>query len=123
MSWHTAFNAELKIIESTYSGVVTAEDLGQAVRSAITIGLKEKVGRCLTDCSRMEGGHSLFDLFAQIDTLQGNTLEMAIREALIMPVAAESVERVRFWEDACRNRGLDVRIFREREAALAWLCR
>jgi hypothetical protein len=122
MPWHTAFNSELRIIESTFSGLVPPQELGQSVQSAIAIGLRERVGRCLTDCSRIEGGHSLFDLLAQIDNIQVNSHQVAIKEALIMPATADSAERAQFWEDACRNRGLNVRIFPERGAALAWLC-
>lgn len=123
MPWHTAFNSALRIIESTFTGLVTPQELGLSVQSAIAIGVREKVGRCLTDCSRIEGGHSLFDLLAQIDTIQGNSHQMAIKEALIMPAAEDSAERARFWEDACRNRGMNVRIFPEREEAIAWLRR
>lgn len=46
---------------------------------------------------------------------------MTAHETLILPVHRPSMEDVRFWETACGNRGFCVRVFDDRDAAIAWL--
>ena len=43
------------------------------------------------------------------------------REAVLLPCEAAAKQELEFFETACRNRGLDVRVFGERDEALAWL--
>jgi hypothetical protein len=43
------------------------------------------------------------------------------REAILLSAHAAAAEEMEFFETVCRNRGLDVRVFRERDEALAWL--
>jgi hypothetical protein len=38
-----------------------------------------------------------------------------------MPVSPMASDKVRFWELACHNRGLSVRLFNHRDEALSWL--
>jgi hypothetical protein len=43
------------------------------------------------------------------------------REAIVLSTDAAAAEEMEFFETVCRNRGLDVRVFRERDGAMAWL--
>ena len=46
---------------------------------------------------------------------------MIEREAVLLPLDPAAEEEFQFFETVCRNRGLDVRVFAERDEALAWL--
>ena len=39
----------------------------------------------------------------------------------MLPLEAGAAEQIESFETACRNRGLDVRVFQDRDAALSWL--
>jgi len=43
------------------------------------------------------------------------------REAVLLSDDAAAADQMEFFETACRNRGLDVRVFRDRDEALGWL--
>ena len=54
-------------------------------------------------------------------TLHFPSSRVALKEEVLLPKFPESVEHVKFWEDTCSNRGLNVRIFDNRQHALDWL--
>ncbi|HNF96198.1 MAG TPA: hypothetical protein PK493_02835, partial [Pseudomonadota bacterium] len=76
----------------------------------------------LGDCSRLEGGHDIFTLYGFVRLLESLGLVGRLKEALIMPTLAAPARDVEFWETACLNRGLLVRVFPDRESACDWLC-
>ena len=39
----------------------------------------------------------------------------------MLPLDDTAADRIQFFETACRNRGMNVRVFPDRAAALAWL--
>ncbi len=53
--------------------------------------------------------------------LETRGLPRTLREALVLTPGLPDPGDARFYEDACRNRGWDIRIFPDRESALAWL--
>ena len=44
-----------------------------------------------------------------------------IREAIVLPLQPDAIEKVAFWETACINRGIHVRVFSDYRGALNWL--
>lgn len=69
----------------------------------------------------MTGGHSITDLYELIAMLEQQDLGTGFREALLFPALPNLQELASFYETACFNRGINVRIFTDREASLAWL--
>ena len=67
------------------------------------------------------GGHSVVALYGLIGVFQSVGIDWRFREAVLMPSLDAAAEEVAFYETACRNRGFNVRVFRERGEALAWL--
>jgi len=45
----------------------------------------------------------------------------SVKEAVLLPGLPASAENVKFWEMTCSNRGLNVKIFIDRENAIKWL--
>ena len=120
MPWTLTLHADAGYIETVYAGQLTPAELNASVQENLRVARHENLYRFLSDCSTLQGGHSILDLYAvtdQLDALRG----VSAREALLMPQLEAMQKDVRFWEDACVNRGFAVRVFRAREHALAWL--
>lgn len=69
----------------------------------------------------MSGGHSVFDLFEVINLFENYGVDHSLKEAILLPALADSVEKVKFFEVACKNKGYNVKVFNNREEALTWL--
>jgi len=120
MPWTLTLHADAGYIETVYAGQLTPAELNASVQENLRVAQRESLYRFLSDCSTLQGGHSILDLYAvtdQLDVLRGKST----REALLMPQLEAMQKDVRFWEDACVNRGFTVRVFRAREPALDWL--
>ena len=120
MPWTLTLHADAGYIETVYAGLLTAAELKASVQENVRVARRENLYRFLSDCSTLQGGHSILDLYAVTDQLDG-LRGASLREALLMPQLEAMQKDVRFWEDACVNRGFSVRVFRAREPALAWL--
>jgi hypothetical protein len=108
-------------VDSVYAGVVPPDELERTVRTAVDLARQSGIFRFYTDVSGLTGGHSVGDLFAVIGMLEGLGLPRTLREAIVMSGTVQRAQEVQFYEDACRNRGWNIRIFPDRAAALAWL--
>lgn len=121
MPWSARAHTTLPLIEIIYAGRVTPAELKDAVRSVAR--LIHETGRklILTDCTDLAGGHSILDLYELVEDMARIPEARGIQEAVIMAHEAALSEEVRFWEIASRNRGIIVRTFAERTAAVNWL--
>jgi len=114
---------DLPSIEIRYTGVLSAEEVAESVREAVETARRTGRRRFLTDCTGLQGGHSLADLYQLAKEVQPAVATSGFREALLVPETGDdrNRERVLFWETTCRNRGLEVRTFTDRGLALEWL--
>jgi hypothetical protein len=110
-----------RVIELTYAGTVGPEDLQAMLVAAVETGTRTSILRFLADLTGMSGGHSAGDLFEVVQAMERMGVPRTMREAIVPRPGSISVADARFFEDACRNRGFDVRIFPDRATALAWL--
>lgn len=120
MNWKTTYLDDEKVVNVTYSGTVTRDELTAAAQSALDLSLEHGTNRVLTDCTTMQGGHSIADLYFHSDWLI-SVKAYRMREAVLMPAAVAFNALVDFWQTTCRNRGLNVRVFDEPESARQWL--
>jgi len=109
------------VVESVYSGDVRPEEQDHASRAAIRLARESGVYRFFTDLSGMTRGPSPGELIQLIDALEHMGLPRTLREALVLPPGSMAATDVQFYEDACRNRGWNTRIFPDRAHAFAWL--
>lgn len=121
MPWQVRVLEDHPVVETCYTGRLSADELAAAVRETLAAARAHNEVLVLGDCTGLEGGHSIFDLFATVDLVIASGLAGRMREAVLLPSLPESLETVHFWETACRNRGLCVRIFADRQEALHWL--
>lgn len=123
MPWHTQFHPEYGVVETAYCGLLSPPELQSAVEATLALAREHGSVRFLSDCTTLEGGHSVFDLYALLDVLESWGFRRGWKEALLFPLAEDSTaaDDVLFWQTACSNRGFFVRIFRDRTEALCWL--
>ena len=77
--------------------------------------------RFFADCGSLTTNVSLFEVMAFVESLSALGAQSIEKEAVLLPPDGVAAEQITFFETACRNRGLDVRLARERAEALAWL--
>lgn len=121
MPCSVVYDAETAIVRMTFAGIVPPEELKTAVGRTLELAAAHGALRFLADCRLMEGGHSLFDLFAKAQEIERSGLSRSVREAVLLPVSERARADVQFWETATRNRGFEVRVFRDLDSAMAWL--
>lgn len=123
MPWAIAYLEDLDAVQTDYEGLIPPDDLVQAARETLLVADARRTDRLLGDCTKLEGGHTVVDLYGLARLVEEIFKGRAIHEALVMPELKAAAHEVSFWETTCRNRGLDVRVFRTREDAKAWLTR
>jgi hypothetical protein len=121
MPWSTSYLPDLDVVMTAYCGVMSPQSLGEAVQATFALAEEHGAKKFLADCTTLEGGHSLVDLYGLVKLLEGYGLTPGLREAIVLPQLKAAATDVRFWETACRNRGFDVRVFESLAAAHAWL--
>lgn len=121
MPWHTEYRADIAVIHTVYTGQVSPTDLGAAVMAVVGLAARHGARLFFTDLRQLEGGHSVFDLYALAETLHELPIPPDAREALVLPASPSTACDADFWETVCRNRGYEVRGFADPVAALAWL--
>ncbi len=121
MTWHAKYCPELGIVETCYEGRISKDELQAAARHTLQLGQQHETNWFLGDCTNLQGGHSIIDLYGLVELLAAHEVSPRFREAILLPGLQASVRDVEFWETACWNRGITVRLFDQREAALKWL--
>ncbi len=108
-------------VRVTLRGAPTADEVALSFETSTKTCVEHDVFLVLGDTSRMVGGHTVVDLFPLVTALSEMRATQRFREALIAPAAASMAEKVRFWETAGVNRGLNIRTFPDEAAAIEWL--
>jgi hypothetical protein len=126
--WEASYLPDLDAVLTVYCGVIPPGTLKEAVEATLDLGQERGTTRFLADCTSLEGGHSVVDLYGLAALVEsvGATREKAgiareSREALVLPQLDAAAREVEFWETTCRNRGFDVRVFAGMAEARAWL--
>ena len=123
MPWKAKYNDKHNFVELVYLGKVTPQELHQALVAAVSLSKENNTQLFLADCTEMEGGHSVIDLYSLISLYDNIGLKLGMREALLMPSMQSPKADVEFYETACLNKGYNVRIFTDLDSAVKWLTR
>lgn len=121
MPWNISYIQDLDAILTEYSGVLSPTELQEAVAATIASAREHGTLRLLGDCTWLEGGHSIVDLYGLGRMVESLPVPPGVHEAVVLPQLSAAAHDVQFWETTCRNRGLDVRVFQTLEGARAWL--
>lgn len=109
------------IIEITYIGKVTNDELEHAVHEAATLSLAKDAKLVLADCSQLTEGHTVFDLYFIVPLLRKYNLRPDIIEAIIYPIAPAMQQLASFFETLLVNNGIKAKAFKERKDGISWL--
>lgn len=121
MPWSLEYLKDRDVLVTDFIGVVSPEALRQAVRENLEKALQLGTHRFMADCSQLEGGHSIFELYEMAKLIEESAAKGGFDEALVLPKLNAAANDVLFWELTCRNRGFNVKVFKTRAEALEWL--
>ena len=121
MAFSIAYVEEADVVEMVFRGTVTPAEVDAAMTEAGTVGAENLSNRFLVDSREMPAGGSAFDVLALAELLAALPPGVIDREAVRLSDDAAAADQMEFFETACRNRGLDVRVFHDRDEALGWL--
>lgn len=109
------------VVETVYAGRIDRDALERLAQETFEFARSHGATRLLSNCERMQGGHTYADLLHMASKLATAAARDGVREAIVLPADPSSSGGIRFWETAAANRGLTVQLFNDRDAALAWL--
>lgn len=121
MPWTAKFNERLRAVEVISQGIITSEDLRQQTRETLALSTRHRTDQFLIDAHQLQSAFTVFDLIALVEAFRELGAPQPGRMAVVLPVSSESARTVRFFETVARNRTYDVRVFRNRARAEAWL--
>ena len=121
MPWRITVSGSPAIIEVIYDGVVAPSELVEAFTAALAAGQEHKSLLFLADISELKGGHSIVDLLDIVTRVDALGIDRRVREAVVVADSTVAGPDAQFYETACRNRGINARLFTDREEALVWL--
>ncbi len=122
MAWSVSYlGPDPAVVVMALSGDVDRPELDAAFAGAVATAMQHDNWHLLCDIVALDGGPSLFDVYAMVVALDQLGVQDRFREALLTRQDPENIANAGFWETACVNRGISARGFTDREAALTWL--
>ena|SRR5579859_2252307 len=113
---------ERRTVVVKYAGTITPDVLGR--QTQIGIGLLKQHGayRVLVDCSEIDViAVTTADVYEQPDVYHDQGVPTDTRIALVLPRNEIRTDLFKFYDDTSHNRGYNVELFENGEAAWAWL--
>ena len=104
-----------------FENMISPSELEQGVKHIFDFCCDKEVFLIYADCSKLEGGHSVFDLYSLASSLASAPESYRFKEAILINESTKSKDNVRFWETACLNKGFRVKIFNDSTTAMSWL--
>lgn len=121
MPYSIKFEISPRRIEVEYSGTVTDDEFNQAINDFVNFNKDKNCLLVLTDLTEMKVTPSILNVYNSINTFEKMGIDNRTSEALILEQNKFVESNIKFYENACQNRGYNVRIFYNREDALKWL--
>lgn len=121
MPWHVVNHPALEVVEVAFVGAMTTEEVTAAAQASLSALAQAGTRLLLADCTQLDGGQSLADLYFLARDVQHLPGATSMCEAIVLPSLPGARSAVSFWETTALNSGLNVRAFTSRADALAWL--
>jgi hypothetical protein len=112
---------EYPVIEARYSGRVDRADLEVAFTRCLTLAIEQDTWRMLADFTDLIWTPTITDVLELVEAVSSLGVTDRYQEAHVRPTDVTAATSVGLWRMAGVNRGLDIREFRERPAAIDWL--
>lgn len=121
MPYSIKFEISPERIEVNYSGTVTDEEYKQAISDFVNFNKDKNCLLVLTDLREMKVTPSILNVYNSINTFEKMGIDNRTSEALILEKNKFVESNIKFYENACQNRGYNVRIFYNSDDAIHWL--
>ncbi len=113
---------ELDAIEVTFSGVITGADVRSATSEGISLGKTTGATKALINADGLEVSASVLDLYAlPAEQYAREGLSSRNPIAIILPSSMSGRQAAHDYEVFCQNRGWNVRVCADHQAAVDWL--
>jgi len=121
MPYKIETGSEPERIEIKYTGTVSDSEYKSAIAEFIKFNSEKRCLLVLTNLLEMKVTPSILNVYDSINMFEKMGIDTRTSEALIIPRNKFVEDNVKFYENACQNRGYNVRIFYNREDAITWL--
>ena len=114
-------HTEPRFVELVFTGSVSHSEMEPAAIQALEGCDRMQTSRLMCDCTQLSGGHSVSDLYELAGRLSASPLAATVREAVLLPSLPAMQADAQFWRATASNRGAQVQVFADRQAAMDWL--
>ncbi len=118
MSHQLVYSRDKDLIELTVEGTFTMERLKRIAPEVAKLSEESGCQRILNDMSTATIDISLGEVYASPQEMDNSGIRRTTRRALVVP---SDFYQAGFLETVTRNRGHNLKVFRDRESALEWL--
>jgi hypothetical protein len=121
MRWDIKFLEDDKVISVKYQGRSNAELFIRSFEECVGLATKHETNRFLVDTADLEPALTAAEIFELPKAYDKLLVERKTRYAMIQPENPTVRKNLAFFETVCLNRGYLVKLFEDRETAMAWL--
>ena len=109
------------VILVTHTGEVTASDMRAAGKQVQDLAAGATPVHVLSDFSDATSLPGAIEMLNLLEQLEATGIGAGFRQAMVWPDNDEARLELDVWRTAETNRGLNAKVFGDRESALAWL--
>ena len=121
MPWRVTHLADYNIIETTYTGEVTIEELQAAIMMNLKLASQYKSRLYLGDCSGIRHQSSIQEMRELAGYIQHISADPQSKEAIILPISQKLINEIRDFDFPSHGKHYQFDIFSSRRKAIAWL--
>jgi len=116
------YSEDIDAVEVTYSGRVAPVEVQEAIRAALAMAVERQCRRFLVDAADLQNSSgTLTDTYDLPKVFEHFPDIRTYKDAIILPRRKAEAHDIKFFETTARNRGFNVRVFSDRQAAIDWL--
>ena len=112
---------DVPAIEVVLEGSLSDPATMQLLLDGLRLMRREGVAFCIVDAERLTQKASPTTVIAGADRLLASDPPPGWRQAVLRPQDLDAAMATDLWEAAANNRGMLVKVFRDRDEALRWL--
>ena len=110
-----------RIVEVVLSGALDDPEAIEMLKEAMDLQRETGIPDALLDCTDVAKGLSYPSVVEMADYTVSLGVPSNWRQAVVKPTDLTAAVTIGLWEAAGNNRGMTIKVFPDRESALAWL--
>jgi hypothetical protein len=109
------------IVKSVSTGKLTFEDYIKQSKEAVELAQKKNTNLLFLDTSNLDASIKATEILSIPDLWESIGTPRTYRLAVLIPKDESLHEDIKFFENVCRNRGWQTKLFDKKEDAIEWL--